>query len=64
MAEEETSKLYWLLPILFNWIGGLTGWLVLKDKNREKADNILISGIVILGLEILTLVVWIGGLMF
>ncbi len=60
---EETSKLYWLLPILFNWIGGLTGWLVLKDKDREKADNILISGLVILGLEMLTLGIWIGGLM-
>lgn len=60
---EKTSKLYWLLPILFNWIGGLTGWLVLKDKNREKADNILISGLVILGLEMLTLGIWIGGLM-
>lgn len=60
---EETSKFYWLLPILFNWIGGLTGWLVLKDKDKEKADNILISGLVILGLEILTFAIWIGGLL-
>lgn len=60
---EETSKWYWLLPILFSWIGGLTGWLVLKDKDREKANNILISGLVILGLKILTLVIWIGGLL-
>lgn len=64
MAKEDTSVWYWLLPILFNWIGGLTGWLVLKDKDREKADNILVSGLVILGLEILTLTIWIGGLMF
>ncbi len=61
MSDEETSKWYWLLPILFNWIGGLTGWLVLKDKNREKANNILISGIVIMGLKMLTLVIWLFG---
>lgn len=60
---EETSKFYWLLPILFNWVGGLTGWLVLKDKDKEKADNILISGLVIFGLEILTFAIWIGGLL-
>ena len=61
MSDEETSKLYWLLPILFDWIGGLTGWLVLNDKNQEKANNVLIAGIVIMGLKFLTVVIWLFG---
>lgn len=64
MSDEETSKLYWLLPILFNWIGGLTGWLALKDRNREKADNVLIAGIVILGLEMMAAGTWMATLLF
>jgi len=64
MSDEETSKLYWLLPILFNWIGGLTGWLALKDRNREKADNVLIAGIVILGIEVVAAGAWMATLLF
>ncbi len=63
MAEEETSSWYWLLPILFNWIGGLTGWLALKDKDDEKANKILIGGLVVLGVEVFAVLAFVASLM-
>ncbi len=63
MTDGETSGWYWLLPVLFNWVGGLTGWLVLKDKNREKADRILVGGLVVFGVEVLAILAFIASLM-
>jgi uncharacterized membrane protein YeaQ/YmgE (transglycosylase-associated protein family) len=40
------SATWWLLPFFLGWIGGLIGYLVLQDKNRGTATNILIFGII------------------
>ncbi len=63
MSEKETSLWYWLLPVLFNWVGGLTGWFVLKDENREMADKILVGGLVVFGVEVLAILAFVASLM-
>ena len=62
--KKKSSRWYWLLPIIFNWLGGLTGWLILKDEDRQKANNILLLGLVIMGLEILSIFVILFALLY
>jgi hypothetical protein len=47
MPEAKTSKLWYLVPILFGLIGGLVCYLILKDKDKKMAKNLLIVGLVI-----------------
>jgi len=49
----RVSILWYFLPILFGFLGGLIGWALLRDKNREKAVHLLIIGIILTGIVIL-----------
>lgn len=44
-GSEKVSGAWWLLPIFMGWLGGLTAWLVNKDKDPEKARSMLGTGI-------------------
>lgn len=46
-ARGEVSGAWWLMPIFMGWFGGLIAWLVNREKDPEKARNMLIAGIVI-----------------
>lgn len=43
----KPSNWWYLVPILAGFVGGLIGWLVLKDKYGKFAKRLLIIGIVI-----------------
>jgi len=43
---NKTSAAWWLLPIFMAWVGGLIGWLVVKEDNKGKAKGLLVLGIV------------------
>ena len=55
MVEQKTSWGWYLLPILFSIIGGIIGYLLLKDKNKQTAKKLVYVGIVIFILELLYL---------
>ena len=42
---QPTSGALWLLPIFFAWVGGLIGFVVARDRDRKKANGLLILGI-------------------
>lgn len=44
--EEDVSSLWYLVPLLFGFIGGIVAWAVNKDRNPKKARKMLIFGIV------------------
>jgi hypothetical protein len=44
-AKKPTSGAWWLLPIIMGWLGGLIGYLVVKDSDQSKAKRLLIFGI-------------------
>jgi len=62
VPNEPVSAAWWLLPFFLAWLGGLIGYLVLKDRNRGTATNILIFGIVWTFLGIIALIAFAGFL--
>ena len=44
---RRVSGLWWLLPILMGWLGGLIAWLVNKDTDPQRARQMLITGLAI-----------------
>jgi hypothetical protein len=45
--SAHVSGLYWLLPILLAWIGGLIAWAMTRDRDPRMARNLLITGIAV-----------------
>ena len=45
-AKGQTSGAWWLLPIFLGWVGGLIGYLVVKESDQSKAKGLLIFGII------------------
>ncbi len=46
--RKKPSRLWYLLPIFLNIIGGVIGYFLLKDKNRKFAERLLIVGLVMI----------------
>jgi hypothetical protein len=46
-ARRGVSGLWWLLPVLFGWLGGVIAWAVTRDREPRMARNMLITGIVV-----------------
>jgi hypothetical protein len=45
-VKQKTSGAWWLLPIFLFWLGGLIGWLAVKNRDRRKALILLLTGII------------------
>ncbi|MFH0929200.1 MAG: hypothetical protein V1818_02465 [Candidatus Aenigmatarchaeota archaeon] len=54
--KKKPSRAWYLVPLFFGLIGGLVGYLVVKEDNRKMARNLLIIGIVITILPSLVIV--------
>lgn len=54
MSQQERirSRWWYLLPILFDIIGGVIAYFILKDDDPKKAKNCLWLGIVLIAVEI------------
>ena len=44
--SERISAWWWLLPVFMTWLGGIIAYLVLHDRNRKTATNMLVFGLV------------------
>ena len=47
MEVRRRSSLWSLLPILFNVIGGVIAYFIIKDDDPRKAKNCLLLGIIL-----------------
>lgn len=45
-VEEDVSSMWYLVPLLFGFLGGIVAWAVNKDRNPKKARKMMIFGIV------------------
>ena len=50
--NKKASLLWYLLPIFLGIIGGIAGYIILKDHDKKMAKNVLIIGFVLLILSI------------
>ena len=60
-GQGKVSKAWYLVPFFFGIIGGIIGYLAVKDRNKNTAKNLLIFGIVWTLLPII-IIFAIGGL--
>ena len=54
-----TSRALWLLPILLGFIGGLIMYFIVKDKDKIKAQNGLVLGVIMTVAPMITYWLWI-----
>ena len=57
MQVGRRSSLWFLLPIIFNIIGGIIAYFVIKDDDPKKAKNCLYLGLILAVIPILLIIV-------
>lgn len=57
MQVKRRSSFWFLLPILFNVIGGVIAFFVIREDDPKKARNCLLLGIVLAAIPLLLFVV-------
>lgn len=57
MQVKQRSSLWFLLPILFNVIGGIIAYFVIKEDDPKKAKNCLYLGIVLAAIPVILFVI-------
>ena len=59
---KKPSKLWYLVPIIFGPLGGLVGYFLVKNKDRNFAERLLIIGIAMMAVYgTISLVLALGG---
>lgn len=57
MEVRKRSNFWFLLPILFNVIGGVIAYFIIKDDDPRKAKNCLWLGIILTALSFVIFVI-------
>jgi succinate dehydrogenase/fumarate reductase cytochrome b subunit len=57
MEIKRRSSFWFLLPIVFNVIGGIIVFFVIKEDDPKKAKNCLYLGIILAAIPVLLIVV-------
>src|SRR5574337_2108643 len=57
MQVKRRSSFWFLLPILFNVIGGIIAFFVIREDDPKKARNCLYLGIILAAIPLLLIVV-------
>ena len=57
MQVKGRSSFWFLLPIIFNVIGGVIAFFVIKEDDPRKARNCLYLGIILAAIPVLLIVV-------
>jgi len=46
-STRPVSAVWWLLPILFTWLGGLIAWALTRERDPRRARAMLLTGIIL-----------------
>ncbi|MDR3782440.1 MAG: hypothetical protein P4K92_03925 [Candidatus Nitrosotalea sp.] len=57
MQVGRRSSLWFLLPIVFNVIGGIIAYFVIKEDDPKKAKNCLYLGLILAAIPVILIVV-------
>ena len=44
---RPVSPAWWILPIIFGWLGGIIAWAATRDRDGRMARNMLITGLAV-----------------
>jgi hypothetical protein len=47
MAKSKVSNFWYIVPILFGWLGGVIGFFAVRGRDENKARNLFLVGIAI-----------------
>lgn len=57
MQVKRRSSFWFLLPIVFNVVGGIIAFFIIKEDDPRKARNCLYLGIILAAIPVLLIVV-------
>ena len=57
MQVKRRSSFWFLLPIIFNVIGGVIAFFIIKEDDPRKARNCLYLGIILAAIPVLLIVI-------
>lgn len=57
MQIRRRSSLWFLLPIVFNILGGIVAYFVIRDDDPKRARSCLLLGIILAAIPVLLFVV-------
>ena len=57
MQVKRRSSFWFLLPIIFNIIGGIIAFFIIREDDPRKARNCLYLGIILAAIPVLLIVV-------
>ena len=57
MQVGRRSSLWFLLPIVFNIVGGIIAYFVIKEDDPKKAKNCLYLGLVLAAIPVVLIIV-------
>lgn len=57
MQVGRRSSLWFLLPIVFNVVGGIIAYFVIKEDDPKKAKNCLYLGLILAAIPVLLIIV-------
>ena len=57
MQVRRRSSLWFLLPIVFNIVGGIIAYFVIKEDDPKKAKNCLYLGLILAAIPVLLIIV-------
>jgi hypothetical protein len=60
-ARRGVSGFWWLLPVLFGWLGGVIAWAATRNRDPRMARTMLITGIVLSVVLVLIFSASLGG---
>ncbi|NHI04063.1 hypothetical protein DYY67_1438 [Candidatus Nitrosotalea sp. TS] len=58
MQIRRRSSLWFLLPVVFNVLGGIVAYFVIRDDDPRKARSCLLLGIILAAIPILLFAVY------
>ena len=56
MQIRERSSLWFLLPIIFNVVGGVIAYFVIKEDDPKKAKNCLFLGLILAAIPVVLII--------
>jgi hypothetical protein len=56
MAKSKVSHFWYLVPILFGWLGGVIGFFAVRGRDENKARNLFLVGLAVTIIPVIILI--------